>query len=83
MTKERLEQIIWTNPITLEIATELIMEFCEKHIHRIPNSQELQILLRLGQYINWNWLMCQVAELNGYQLITITKDNLVVARYLQ
>lgn len=83
MTRERLEQIIWANPITLEIATELIMEFCEKYIHRIPNNQELQILLRLGQYINWNWLMCQVAELNGYQLITITKDNLVVARYLQ
>ena len=83
MTKERLEQIIWANPITLEIATELIMEFCEKCIHRIPNNQELQILLRLGQYINWNWLICQVAELNGYQLITITKDNLVVARYLQ
>ena len=83
MTRERLEQIIWANPITLEIATELIMEFCEKYIRRIPNNQELQILLRLGQYINWNWLMCQVAELNGYQLITITKDNLVVARYLQ
>lgn len=83
MTKKRLEKIIWMNPITADVAAELIVEFFNKKGKRIPNAQELQVLLQLGQYINWNWVMCQVAEMNGYQLITITKDNLVVARYLQ
>lgn len=83
MTKERIEQLMWENPLSPNSAAELIVEFCDKKINRIPNNEELQKILYLGQLINWRYIITTVAKLNGYELIIITKDGKLVAMYLQ